>query len=203
MSYGTPPHPEIRHAVVIGTSAGGIDALLQLLTALPAGFAWPIIVVIHLSRAEETRLAPALDRRCQLTVKEADNLERLRPGTVYLAPRNYHLLVEEDLRLSLATDAPVSFSRPSVDVLFESAAYVFREKLVGIILTGANADGARGMQAVKQMGGVTIVQDPHTARFSAMPTMALQAAAIDHVLPLAEIAPLLIRLQAAPPKPGG
>lgn len=182
------------HAVVIGASAGGINALPVLLNALPADFSRPLIIVIHLSRDQESRLAMSLNRKCPLPVKEADNLETLRPGVVYLAPRNYHLLVDDDLHFSLDIDNPVSFSRPSVDVLFESAAYVFQEHLVGVILTGANADGANGMRTIKKMGGVTIVQDPREARFSAMPLAAMHATTIDYVLPLDEIAPLLARL---------
>jgi len=186
----------VDHAVVIGASAGGIKALPELLNALPGDFFWPVIIVIHLSRGQESRLAESLNRRCRLPVKEADNLEQIRYGMVYLAPRNYHLMVEDDLRFSLDIDDPVSFSCPSVDVLFESAAHVFQQNLVGVILTGANADGAKGMRTIKEMGGVTIVQQPEEANFSAMPSAALRATTIDYVLPLAEITPLLVRLCA-------
>jgi len=196
MTNDTGPNQEISHAVVIGTSAGGVDALPRLLAALPASFRWPILLVIHLERTRESRLAESLDRRCAIRVKEADNMEEIRPGTVYLAPRNYHLLVEDTLHLALAGDEPVSFSRPSVDVLFASAADVFQRNLIGVILTGANADGAQGLQTVKAMGGTTIVQTPAEAKFSAMPEAALKTGAVDHVLPLTEIGPLLVRLQA-------
>lgn len=187
----------ISRAVVIGTSAGGIDALPKLLQTLPKNFAPPVIIVIHLARDRESRLAESLSRHCLLPVKEADDKEELCAGTVYLAPRNYHLLIEDDLRFSLDIDEPVSFSRPSVDVLFESAAYVFRENLVGVILTGANGDGAKGLQLIKKLGGISVVQDPGEARFPAMPEAAIEQTPVDYVLPLAEIASLLVRLCAA------
>ncbi len=197
MSNRRPDLSQPRHAVVIGTSAGGVEALSRLLAVLPASFSWPVLVVIHLDKNRQSQLARALNHRCSLPVKEADNMEPIIPGTVYLAPPNYHLLVDDTLHLALAVDDPVSFSRPSVDVLFESAADVFRENLIGVILTGANADGARGLAAVKAMGGTTIVQTPATASFRGMPEAALATGGADHVLPLAEIAPLLIRLHGA------
>lgn len=184
-------------AVVVGTSMGGVDALQVLLGGLPAGFPLPILVVHHISPNAGSDLADLFNAHCALRVKEADEEELAIAGTVYLAPANYHLLVERDCRLALSTDHPVNFSRPSVDVLFESAADVFGRSLIGIILTGAGSDGSLGLKRVKDKGGLAIIQDPADAQTDCMPRSALaalRAEGADHVVPLKEISPLLCRL---------
>lgn len=179
-------------AVVIGSSAGGLDALTVVLGVLPASFSWPVIVAQHAGPQGPSSLAGLLEARIALRVKEAEEKEPIQSGWVYLAPPNYHLLIERDFTFSLAASDRVNFARPSVDVLFESAAEAYRSKLIGIILTGANSDGSRGLKRVKELGGMTIVQDPETAYASAMPLAALREAEPAWVLPLPEIGQCLM-----------
>ncbi len=181
-------------AVVVGVSMGGVDALKVLLGGLPGNFALPVLIVHHISPSAGSELAALLNERCEITVKEADAEEQVRAGTAYLAPPNYHLLVERDKTLALSNDPPENYARPSVDVLFESAADVFGPALVGVILTGAGADGSRGLRTVKDRGGLAIVQSPAEATTNVMPLSALAAVKADHVLPLKEIAELLCSL---------
>ncbi len=181
-------------AVVVGVSMGGVEALQVLLAGLPESFPLPILVVHHISPEAGSGLAELFNAHCRLRVKEADEGELALPGTVYLAPANYHLLIERDCRLALSADPPVNFSRPSVDVLFESAAVVFGSALIGIVLTGAGSDGSQGLKRVKDKGGLAIIQDPADAQTENMPRNALAAVKADHVLPLKQIAPLLCRL---------
>jgi two-component system, chemotaxis family, protein-glutamate methylesterase/glutaminase len=183
-------------AVVIGVSTGGIEALKVLLPALPASFPLPIAIVQHRDRRSDGFLADYLNARTKIAVSEAEDKEPFCAAHAYLAPAGYHLLIESDRTLSLTVEERVNFSCPSIDVLFESAANVFAQSLVGIVLTGANADGAQGLKAIKASGGLAIVQDPQTAAAMAMPHAALQATPVDHVLPLERIAPLLIQVSA-------
>ncbi len=183
-------------AIVIGVSTGGVQALKTLLGQLPADFPLPILIVQHISPDAGNGMAKLLNGLCDIRVKEADEQEKIFPGTVYLAPPNYHLLVEKDGMLALSADPPVSYARPSVDVLFESAAAVFGPELIGVVLTGANWDGSRGVMAIKQHGGVVVVQDPADATARQMPESALAAATVDHVAPLDAMAALLLRLVA-------
>lgn len=188
-------------AVVLGVSAGGVLALKTLLTKLPADFPLPILIVQHLSPEVGSMLANLLDAECKLRVKEGDECEAVQAGTVYLAPPNYHMLIERDRTLVLSTDAPVRFARPSIDVLFESAARAYGANLVGVILTGANADGSEGLKTIKAHGGVVVIQDPDDAEVDVMPVAALAALGeftADHVVPLAEIAALLQKLAGKP-----
>lgn len=183
-------------AVVIGASAGGIQALSQVLPALPATMRAPIFIVLHLPRDKPSVLAEIFARKCALPVREAEDKELVMAGTVYFAPANYHLLVDEGSRdqgpqLSLSADDPVHHSRPSVDVLFESAAELYRERLLGLILTGANEDGALGLAAIHDAGGITVVQQPETAAAPNMALSALKLRPADWVLPLEKIADLL------------
>jgi two-component system chemotaxis response regulator CheB len=188
--------PEI---VVIGTSYGGLAALQTLLPALAPAFPAPLVVAQHRGKDADDGLCEFLRRRCPLPLSEPNDKERIESGHVYLAPRDYHLLVERG-RFALSTDAPVAFARPSIDVLFESAADAYRELAVGVVLTGANRDGARGLARIKSYGGVAVVQEPGGAESRAMPEAAIAAAAIDRVLALAEIAPYLNGLCGLPPK---
>jgi len=181
-------------AIVVGGSSGGVEALVALLPALPATLQAPLVVVLHLPRDRRSLLADIFRQRCALPLQEAGDKDDLQPGTVYFAPPDYHLLIDEGPRLSLSVDTPVHFSRPSIDVLFESAADLYGPRLVGILLSGANEDGARGMEAIHAAGGLTIVQDPASAPMPAMPLAALACAPMDHTLPPAGIAALLARL---------
>ena len=171
-------------AVVIGTSAGGVDALSVLLPALPAGLRAAVFVVIHLPRQRPSHLVGIFQPKCALPVREAQDKESVVPGTVYFAPPDYHLLVDRGPAIALSVDDLVNFSRPSVDVLFESAADVYGSRLLGIILTGASQDGAAGLQAIRRAGGKTIVQEPATAQVPVMAEAALKQGPADFVLTL-------------------
>jgi two-component system, chemotaxis family, protein-glutamate methylesterase/glutaminase len=178
-------------AIVIGASAGGIEALTVVLPALPAGLRPPVFIVLHLPRDKPSMLAEIFARKCALPVHEAEDKDEVVPGTVYFAPNNYHLLVDKGPQLALSVDDPVHHSRPSIDVLFESAVEIYGERLLGIILSGANDDGASGLAAIHDAGGLTIVQSPQTARAPNMALSALKLRPADWVLPLDEIAKLL------------
>lgn len=183
-------------AVVIGASAGGIEALTVLLPALARGLRPPVFIVLHLPRDRPSVLAEIFAQKCAVPVREAEDKEMVTSGTVYFAPSDYHLLVDQGPQLALSADDPVHHSRPSVDVLFESAADIYKDRLLGIILTGANEDGASGLAAVHDAGGVTIVQRPDTARAPHMPLSALKLRSADWVLTLNEIAGMLQTLDA-------
>jgi two-component system chemotaxis response regulator CheB len=175
-------------AVVIGASAGALDALSVLLPALPAEYKLPVIVVIHVPPDKQSALVGVFQKKCGLKVREGEDKEPIEGGTIYFAPPDYHLLVEKDKTLSLSRDAPVLYSRPSIDVLFESAADAYGPTLLSIVLTGANQDGASGTRAVGKAGGTTIVQRPEEAYASAMPEAALAAWPNARVLSLEKIA---------------
>jgi two-component system chemotaxis response regulator CheB len=177
-------------AVVVGTSAGGVQALSELLPALPAGAKASVFVVLHLPRDRPSLLVEVFSHKCLLAVGEAEDKEPVTPGKVYFAPPNYHLLIDRGPQLALSADEPVHHSRPSIDVLFESAAEIYRDRLLGVILTGANEDGAAGLAAVHDAGGITVIQEPRTAQSSLMVLSALQRRSPDLVLPLPKIAEL-------------
>jgi two-component system chemotaxis response regulator CheB len=181
-------------AVAIGVSTGGVEALKMVLGALPANYPLPVLIVAHVSPEAGNGLALLLDDLCIIKVKEADDSEVVAPGTVYLAPANYHMQLERDGRISLSVDSPVNFARPSVDVLFETAADAMGAALVGLVLTGAGSDGSRGLKAVAMNGGVTVVQDPSGAVADSMPKNAIAAVSPDHVVPLEQLADLLVKL---------
>lgn len=183
-------------AVVMGVSAGGLKALQTVLPALPAGFPLPVVVVQHLGPGSDDFLTRYLDERTAMRVKEADEKETVAPGTVYIAPANYHLLVEDDRTFSLTLENRVNFSRPSIDILFETAADVFCPRLIGVVLTGANNDGSMGLACIKKKGGLAVVQDPATAEADAMPRAAIKAVDVDFILPLETIGPFLANLCA-------
>jgi two-component system chemotaxis response regulator CheB len=186
-------------AIVIGASAGGVEALSVLLPALPADLRAPLFIVVHLPRERPSLLAEIFTRKCALKIREAEDKMRVEPGTVYFAPSDYHLLLDEGPQLALSIDELVHFSRPSIDVLFESAADIYAERLMGIILTGANDDGTAGLAAIHRAGGVTIVQEPESAQVPLMALSALKRTPADFVLPLAEIAVLLQALASPEP----
>lgn len=187
-----PPAPKRRiEAIAIGASSGGVEALSVILPALPLGFPLPVFVVVHLPPDRDSVLVEVLQSKCQVKVKEAEDKETIQGGVVYFAPPDYHLLVEPDRRLSLSSEEPVLYSRPSIDVLFESAADAYGEGLVGIILTGANSDGARGLRTIADAGGAALVQTPEFSQAPPMPQAALRACPAAHALTLKQISDFL------------
>jgi two-component system, chemotaxis family, protein-glutamate methylesterase/glutaminase len=190
MKRGGSAHP-IYEIVVIGVSAGGFQAIPLLLRSLDSGFPLPVIIVQHEAQDSGGFFSHFLEPHCRLAVKQAEEKETILPGMVYIAPPGYHLLVEQDRSFSLSIDACVNYARPSIDVLFETVIDVYGAGTIGIILTGANSDGAEGLKRIKDAGGRTIVQDPANAEFSFMPRAALAATSADEVLPLDRIGPYL------------
>jgi two-component system chemotaxis response regulator CheB len=183
--------------IVVGCSLGGMHALEVILTAMPRNFCVPIAVVQHRHRASNETLPSHFRQFSRLPVVDVDDKQWIRPGTVYLAPANYHLLVERG-EFSLSVDEKVRYSRPSVDVLFQSAADAYGDRVIAVVLTGANDDGAEGVRRVKSRGGIVIVQDPATAEAPEMPRAAIAAGPVDQILPLDQIASYLAARCAAP-----
>jgi two-component system chemotaxis response regulator CheB len=180
--------------IAIGVSAGGMDALSSIIPTLPPAFPIPVVVIQHVSPHSDNYMTRLLDNISAIKVKEVDEKEKLKPGVVYTAPPNYHVLVEDDTTFSLSLEERVNFARPSIDVFFQSAADVYGPHLVGIVLTGANNDGSKGLKMIKEKGGLTIVQDPNTAEVDGMPRAAIAATKIDHILPLEQIGPFLVKI---------
>ncbi|EJN24984.1 chemotaxis response regulator containing a CheY-like receiver domain and a methylesterase domain [Pseudomonas sp. GM78] len=182
-------------AIVIGASAGGVEALLNILGPLRVGFGLPIIVVLHLPAERRSHLAEVFARRVSLPVLEAMDKTPVQAGTLYFATPGYHLSVEQDRSFSLSLEDRVHHSRPAIDYLFESAADAYGPHLAAVLLTGANQDGAKGMSQVKRRGGLTIVQDPDDAQVATMPQAALDILQPDHILPIRGIGRLLVELE--------
>jgi two-component system, chemotaxis family, protein-glutamate methylesterase/glutaminase len=176
--------------VVIGTSSGGLSALQVLLPGLGEKFPCPLVIAQHRGRDGVGGLREYMQKSCPLPIEEPEDKAPIEPGRVYLAPHDYHLLVEKG-HFALSIDAPVWHARPSINVLFESAADAYAELAVGVILSGVGGDGARGLAVIKERGGSALVEDPATAAYPAMPQAALAATSVDRVLPLSEIAPFL------------
>ncbi|MBU3112900.1 chemotaxis protein CheB [Clostridium lacusfryxellense] len=174
-------------ALVIGASAGGLDAISTVISGLKEDFSVPILIVQHIGRHPSKYMVKYLNDICNINVYEAEEKEKVLPGNAYIAPPNYHLLVEGDETLSLTVEPKVNYARPSIDVLFDSAANVYGNGLIGIILTGANRDGSNGLKRIKELGGITIVQDPRTATSNTMPMAAIALTKVDYVLKLSEI----------------
>lgn len=181
-------------AVVIGGSAGGLEAMLRILSGLPAGYRLQLIALLHLPGNGDSKLAEVLGARLAIPVEEAADKAHITPGTLYIASGGYHLLVEQDHSFALSCEAPVHYSRPSIDVLMESAADAWGSRLAGILLTGANDDGADGLARIGEQGGLTVVQDPHEAAIPTMPRAAMKRRPPDLVLPLDRIRALLLEL---------
>jgi len=175
-------------ALVIGVSAGGLAALTKILPGFDGKMHLPVLIVQHISPVSDDFLPQHFNKQCSQTVKEAEDKEPVLPDTIYFAPPNYHLLVEPDQSLALSAEERVNYSRPAIDVLFESAADVYSDKLIGLLLTGANTDGTHGMIKINKFGGLTIVQDPETAEVETMPLSAIEHSRIDYIVPLHEIA---------------
>lgn len=190
------PHPAGRRidAVVIGASAGGVEALIKLLGALPKQWRLPIVVVLHLPERRESLLVPVFAQRVPFPVREAADKASIEPGTLYFAPPSYHLSIERDRVFSLSCEAPVLWSRPSINVLMASAADAYGPALAGLLLTGANQDGAEGLLRIHEAGGFTAVQDPAEAEVDTMPRAAIGRHAPDAVLPLSGLRDLLVQL---------
>lgn len=184
----------VEHIVVVGTSSGGLSAFCKLLNGLGDKFSYPVILVQHRGKDDSLLLEEILQSKTSLKVKGVETNEIIYPGTIYVAPPDYHLLVENNGMLSLCVDEKVMFSRPSIDVLFESAAYSYKDRVIAVLLTGANSDGAKGLKKVKELGGITIAQDPQTAEHPIMPESAVRLGAADHILPIEKIAKFLLQL---------
>jgi two-component system chemotaxis response regulator CheB len=182
-------------ALVIGASAGGIEALLQILPALPPTFNVAVVCILHMPPDHESRLAELFGERVSLPVRDALDKAQVEPGTIYFALPGYHLSMENDRTFSLSCEPPVHYARPAIDVLMESAADAYGSALAAVLLTGANQDGAEGMAHIKECGGLTIVQDPKEAQSPTMPQEAIARSAPHLVLPLARIAALLPMLE--------
>ncbi|RMO94580.1 Protein-glutamate methylesterase [Pseudomonas syringae pv. philadelphi] len=182
-------------AIVVGASAGGVEALLRIFSALRPGFSLPVLTVLHLPDDRRSQLAHVFQNRLQIPVKEADDKEDIVPGTLYFAPSSYHLSVESDRSLSLSQEDRVFYSRPSIDILFDSAADAYGSRLAGVLLTGANNDGARGLLQIRKNGGFTVIQDPLQAQASTMPEAALALHSPDYLLSLTDIGRLLVELE--------
>ena len=181
-------------AVVIGASAGGFDAISTLLMGLKEEFNAPILIVQHLSARSNNYMVTHLNGICKINVVEAEEKQKIHSGNAYVAPPNYHLLVEKDETLSLTVEPKVNYARPSIDVLFETAANVYGNGLIGVILTGANGDGSMGLKRIKELGGLTIIQDPKTAEINSMPMTAIAMTKVDYILELREISSKLVEL---------
>ena len=190
------PHAERApfDAVALAASAGGLTALSQVLSGLPADFPAAIVVVQHLDPRHRSLMADILGRRTSLHVKQAAEGDRMTPGTVFIAPPDRHLLVNPDSTLSLSQSELVHFLRPSADLLFDSVAASYRHRVIAVVLSGTGSDGSMGVRGIKKMGGTVIVQDGKTAEFSGMPEAAVQTGVADFVLPLDEIASALVTL---------
>ena len=183
--------------VVVASSAGGVQALTTLVSELPADFGLAVVIVQHVDPRHRSLLAEILARRSRLPVEPVEDGTKMVPGTIYVAPPGFHVLVEADHTLSLSHAELVNFVRPSADLLFESAAASFTDRVIAVVLTGTGEDGAVGVRAVHEMGGTVVVQDQGSSEFFGMPHAAINTGAVDFVLPLEEIAPALVTLSTS------
>ena len=181
-------------AIVIGASAGGLEALEKILPVLEAGIPVPVFIVQHISASSDSYMVDYFDKKCMIRVKEAEDKELIQAGTAYFAPPDYHLLIEEDFTLSLSNEEKINYSRPSIDVLFQTAVWAYESQLIGVILTGANNDGAAGLSQVNAAGGFTIIENPKTALVKSMPQAAMSQSKADLILNLDKIGAQLNKL---------
>ncbi len=175
------------NAIVMGSSAGGLEVLTKLFVNLDTHFPLPIVIVQHLHPQKENNFPDILKNYTGMNVKEAVSCDLVEPGFIYTAPPDYHILIERDYSISLSSDEKVNYSRPSIDVLFESAATVWTDKLIGIIMTGASNDGSSGIKTIKELNGLTIAENPESAQFPAMPSFAIETGCVDLVYTKDEI----------------
>ena len=175
-------------ALIIGGSAGSLDVLLKVLPLISPSLSFPIVIVIHRKHGADSLLPELLSGRTALRVKEIDEKERIEPGTIYIAPSDYHTLIEQDHSFSLDYSEKINYSRPAIDATFQTAAEVYKEKLTCILLSGSNADGVDGLKSVKIWGGTTVIQDPATAQVAYMPQQAAIHAKIDYILNIKDMA---------------
>ncbi len=181
-------------AIIIGASAGGVEAMLSIFSALPAKYPLPIIALLHMPEDRESNLVNVFQHMLSIRVKEADDKEAIQPGIVYFASSGYHMLIEKDHSFSFSCEPPVNYSRPAIDVLMESAAEAYGEKIMACLLTGANYDGTNGLKSIQAAGGLTVVQDPAEAAVAIMPQQAIKNLIPDFVLNLEEIKSMLLSL---------
>lgn len=186
--------PSRFSVLIIGASWGGVEALSRLVEGLPQDWTLPVIIVQHQHALSGVGLERILSRLTHLSVVDVGDKDEIVPKHMYIAPANYHLLVESDRTFSLSVEAPVNFSRPSIDVTFSSVAQVFGGKVMGLLLTGANEDGAEGLRAIREAGGFTMAQDPQEAVAPTMPQAAINAGVVDKVVTLDEVVPLVREL---------
>ncbi|MBK8806682.1 MAG: chemotaxis protein CheB [Bacteroidales bacterium] len=184
-------------AVMIGGSAGSFQVVTKILASLPKDYKLPIFMCLHRLKHVRSGFVEALSIKSEMPVIEPFDKDPIRPGVIYLAPANYHMYIEADKRFSLSTEEPVNHSRPSIDLSFYTAAYAYKSKLAGIILSGANRDGAKGLKAVKDNGGITIVQDPKEAQVDTMPSSAMALTSIDYVYSTDQIISFLKKINNA------
>ncbi len=178
--------------VAVGASAGGLKALTEILSSIPGDFPVPILIVQHLDPRHKSLMAEILQRHCKMRVKEAENGDRLEP-VVYIAPPNKHMLIG-NRKIALTSTEFVHYSRPSIDLMFESVAAVFGDTAIGVILSGTGVDGAQGIKAIKERGGTTMAQNQETSEHFGMPQAAIATGAVDFVLPVQDIAPAILSL---------
>jgi two-component system chemotaxis response regulator CheB len=188
------PHTDSFEIVAVAASAGGLTALGEILSGLPADFPVPILIVQHLDPRHRSLMVEILEKRTPLNVEQAKDKVAVVPRTIYIAPPDYHLLVDADGTLALSHSELVHFVRPSADLLFESVAASYRERAIAVVLTGTGRDGSMGVKAIKTMGGTVLAQDEETSEFFGMPGAAIETKSVDFVLPLDDIAPALIAL---------
>ena len=191
---GGPDSEKKQRAVVMGASAGGGETIRRIISALGPGYGLPIFIVQHLFQSDDGMFADGLQHRTALKVNVPCDKDRIKAGEIFVAPANYHMLVERDGTVALSIEEKVNYSRPSIDVLFESAVYVWGSGVVGILLTGSNNDGTEGLRAIREAGGLTVAQDPFSAEYPFMPQSAIDAGAAELVLVPEEIAGLLVEL---------
>lgn len=182
-------------AVIIGGSAGSFQVITRILNSLPPTFPLPVLLSLHRLKHVRSGFVEALSIKSSIPVIEPYDKDQIKPGKAYLAPANYHMFIELGNRIALSTEEPVNHSRPSIDLSFLTAAQVYREKLVGIILSGANKDGAFGLKKIKDFGGLTIVQDPEECQVKTMTEASLKLSKVDHVLSTQEIIRFLQNLK--------
>ncbi len=181
-------------ALVIGTSYGGLEALKTILPYFPKDFPLAVLIVLHIGDNGNDHFVNHLNNYCNLIVKEAEDKEMIKAGVVYFAPSNYHLIVDGNSQVALSVDSKIHHSRPSIDVLFESAAWHYQEKLIGVLLTGLNQDGASGLKEIQEFGGATIVENPNSAMASIMPAAAIKLIKPNFILEIDQVANEIIKL---------